>query len=68
MLWYGVYTAKDIYQWVKEHHSEVLPEKKEVVEAKNIDDILSAIDTDVNTELHTYYYPKGFEKFNSFLS
>lgn len=28
VLWYGVYTAKDIYQWVREHHSEVLPEKK----------------------------------------
>lgn len=68
VLRYGVYTAKDIYQWVKERHSEVLPEKKEVVETKNIDDILSAINTDVNTELHTYYYPKGFEKFNSFLS
>jgi hypothetical protein len=44
----------------------VLPEKK--VEEKTVDDILSAVDADVNTELHTYYYPKGFEKFNSFLS
>ena len=33
-----------------------------------MDDILSAIDTDINSELHTYYYPKWFEKFNSFLS
>lgn len=28
VLWYEVYTAKDIYQWVKEHHPEVLPEKR----------------------------------------
>ena len=44
----------------------MLPEKKD--EETDLDTILSAIDTDINTELHTYYYPKGFEKFNSFLS
>jgi len=67
VLWYGVYDEKDIYQWVKEHHPEILPEKK-TEETKNIDSILSAINEDMNAELHTYYYPKWFEKFNSFLS
>ena len=68
IAWYGWVDWKEIYRWIKEEFPFVLPEKKETTEAKNIDDILSAIDTDINTELHTYYYPKWFEKFNSFLS
>lgn len=68
IAWYGWVDWKEIYRWIKEEFPFVLPEKKETTEAKSIDDILSAIDTDINTELHTYYYPKWFEKFNSFLS
>lgn len=30
VLWYKIYTAKDIYQWIKQHHPEVLPEKTNV--------------------------------------
>lgn len=66
IAWYGGVDWKEIYKWIKEEFPFVLPEKKE--ETKSVDSILSAIDTDINTELHTYYYPKGFEKFNSFLS
>ncbi len=66
IAWYWWVDWKEIYHWIKEEFPFVLPEKKE--ETKNIDDILSAIDTDISTQLHTYYYPKGFEKFNSFLS
>ena len=66
IAWYGWVDWKEIYRWIKEEFPFVLPEKKE--EMKSVDSILSAIDTDINTELHTYYYPKGFEKFNSFLS
>lgn len=66
IAWYGGVDWKEIYKWIKEEFPFVLPEKKE--ETKSMDSILSAIDTDINTELHTYYYPKGFEKFNSFLS
>lgn len=62
---YGWVDWKEIYKWIKEEFPFVLPEKKE---EKDVDSILSAIEEDVNTELHTYYYPKGFEKFNSFLS
>lgn len=64
--WYGWVDWKEIYKRIKEEFPFVLPEKK--AEEKSLDDILSAVDTDINTELHTYYYPKGFEKFNSFLS
>ena len=67
IAWYGWVDRKEIYKWIKEEFPFVLPEKKEE-EEKSIDSILSAIDEDINTELHTYYYPKGFEKFNSFLS
>lgn len=66
IAWYGWVDWKEIYRWIKEEFPFVLPEKKE--EEKSVGDILSAISEDVNTELHTYYYPKGFEKFNSFLS
>ena len=65
IAWYGWVDWKEIYKWIKEEFPFVLPEKKE---ERSVDSILSAIDEDVNTELHTYYYPKGFEKFNSFLS
>lgn len=65
IAWYGWVDWKEIYRWIKEEFPFVLPEKKE---ERSVDSILSAIDEDVNTELHTYYYPKGFEKFNSFLS
>ena len=65
IAWYGWVDWKEIYHWIKEEFPFVLPEKEE---PKSVDDILSAIDEDANTELHTYYYPKGFEKFNSFLS
>ncbi len=68
IAWYGWVDWKEIYRWIKDEFPFVLPEKKETTEVKSIDDILSAIDTDINTELHTYYYPKWFEKFNSFLS
>ena len=64
--WYWNVDWKEIYKRIKEEFPFVLPEKK-VVE-KNIDDILSNVETSINTELHTYYYPKWFEKFNSFLS
>ena len=67
IAWYGWVDWKEIYRWIKEEFPFVLPEKKEE-ESKSIDSILSAIDEDINTEIHTYYYPKGFEKFNSFLS
>lgn len=66
IAWYGWVDWKEIYKWIKEEFPFVLPEKKE--EIRSVDSILSAIDTDINTELHTYYYPKWFEKFNSFLS
>lgn len=68
IAWYGWVDWKEIYRWIKEEFPFVLPEKKETTETKSIDDILSAINTDINAELHTYYYPKWFEKFNSFLS
>lgn len=64
---YGWVDWKEIYHRIKEEFPFVLPEK-EKAEEKSVDDILSAIDTDINSELHTYYYPKWFEKFNSFLS
>lgn len=65
IAWYGWVDWKEIYKWIKEEFPFVLPEKKE---EKDINSILSAIDEDINTQLHTYYYPNGFEKFNSFLS
>lgn len=66
IAWYGWVDWKEIYKWIKDEFPFILPEKKE--EEKSVDDILSNIDQDINKELHTYYYPKGFEKFNSFLS
>lgn len=67
IAWYGGVDWKEIYRWIKEEFPFVLP-NKEKEEKKSVDSILSAIDEDINIELHTYYYPKWFEKFNSFLS
>lgn len=67
IAWYGGVDWKEIYRWIKEEFPFVIP-NKEKEEKKSVDSILSAIDEDINTELHTYYYPKWFEKFDSFLS
>lgn len=67
IAWYGKVDWKEIYRWIKDEFPFVIPDKQKE-EIKSVDSILSAIDEDMNTELHTYYYPKWFEKFNSFLS
>lgn len=70
VLWYEVYTAKDIYQWVKEHHPEVLPEKR-----KNENKIIPQTEmTDeeieewthliISQEKKWFLYPS--DKFNAF--